>query len=67
MRTLLALGAHAYLRTMDNKNDRAQRMKQRRHVNVVAVVLAAKHARVAWTLLAHGTDYRPAGPEVIAA
>jgi transposase len=71
MRTLLVLGAHAYLRTMDKKNDRktgwARRLRARRHVNVVAVALAAKHARIAWAILAHGTDYRPAGPEVIAA
>jgi hypothetical protein len=36
-------------------------------VNVVAVALAAKHARIAWALLAHGTDYQPAGRELIAA
>jgi poly-gamma-glutamate capsule biosynthesis protein CapA/YwtB (metallophosphatase superfamily) len=42
-------------------------LKERRHVNVAAVALAAKHARVAWAILAHGTEYRPAGPEVVAA
>ena len=71
IRTLLVLGAHAYLRSMGKKNDRktawARRLKERRHVNVVAVALAAKHARIAWALLAHGTDYRPAGPELIVA
>jgi poly-gamma-glutamate capsule biosynthesis protein CapA/YwtB (metallophosphatase superfamily) len=36
-------------------------------VNVAAVALAAKHARIAWAILAHGTDYRPAAPEVVAA
>jgi transposase len=45
----------------------ARRLKERRHVNVVAVALAAKHARIAWAILAHGTEYRPAGPEVVAA
>jgi transposase len=56
---------------MDKKNDRktawARRLKERRHVNVVAVALAAKHARIAWGLLAHGTDYQPPEPELIAA
>ena len=32
-----------------------------------AVALAAKHARIAWAILAHGTEYRPPGPEVAAA
>jgi hypothetical protein len=36
-------------------------LKERRHVNVAAVALAAKHARIAWAILAHGTEYRPAG------
>jgi poly-gamma-glutamate capsule biosynthesis protein CapA/YwtB (metallophosphatase superfamily) len=36
-------------------------------VNVAAVALAAKHARIAWAILAHGTEYRPAGPEIVAA
>jgi poly-gamma-glutamate capsule biosynthesis protein CapA/YwtB (metallophosphatase superfamily) len=36
-------------------------------VNVAAVALAAKHARIAWAILAHGADYRPAAPEVVAA
>ncbi len=70
MRTLLVLGAHSYLRTMDKRNDRksawARRLKERRHVNVAAVALAAKHARVAWAILAHGTGYQPAGPEIAA-
>jgi hypothetical protein len=36
-------------------------------VNVAAVALAAKHARIAWAILAHGTDYRPASPEMVTA
>ena len=32
-----------------------------------AVALAAKHARIAWALLAHGTEYRPAGPQTAVA
>jgi transposase len=71
LRTLLVHGARAYLRVVDKKTDAksawARRLKERRHVNVAAVALAAKHARIAWAMLAHGTDYRPAGPEGIKA
>jgi transposase len=71
LRTLLVHGARAYLRVVDKKTDAksawARRLKERRHVNVAAVALAAKHARIAWAILAHGTEYRPAGPEVVAA
>jgi transposase len=71
LRTLLVHGARAALRVIDTKTDAksawARRLKERRHVNVAAVALAAKHARIAWAILAHGTDYRPAGPEVVAA
>ena len=71
LRTLLVHGARAYLRVVDKKTDAkaawARRLKKRRHVNVAAVALAAKHARIAWAILAHGTEYRPAGPEVVAA
>lgn len=71
LRTLLVHGARAYLRVVDRKTDAksawARRLKARRHVNVVAVALAAKHARIAWAILAHGTEYRPAGPQVAVA
>jgi transposase len=71
LRTLLVHGARAYLRVVDNKTDAmsawVRRLKERRHVNIAAVALAAKNARIAWAILAHGTDYRPAGPEVVAA
>jgi transposase len=71
VRTLLVHGARAYLRVVDKKMDAksawVRRLKERRHVNVATVALAAKHARIAWAILAHGTDYRPAGPEVVAA
>jgi transposase len=66
VRTLLVHGARSYLRTVDTRTDRksawARSLKTRRHVNVAAVALAAKHARVAWAILAHGTDYMPVGP-----
>ena len=71
LRTLLVHGARAYLRVVDKKTDAksawARRLKERRHVNVAAVALAAKHARIAWAMLAKGTEYRPAGPEEAAA
>lgn len=71
VRTLLVHGARAYLRVVDKKTDRksawARRVKERRHVNVAAVALAAKHARIAWAMLAKGTEYRPLNPEEVAA
>ena len=63
LRTLLVHGARSYLRVVDKKTDGksawARRLKERRHVNVAAVALAAKHARIAWAMLARGTEYRP--------
>src|SRR3984957_8376788 len=60
LRTLLVHGARAYLRVVDKKTDAksawARALKEPRHVNVAAVALAAKHARVAWAILAHGTE-----------
>jgi transposase len=71
VRTLLIHGARAYLRIVDKRTDGksawARRLKQRRHVNVVAVALAAKHARIAWAMLAKGTEYRPVSTEEAAA
>jgi transposase len=71
LRTLLVHGARAYLRVVDKKTDGksawARRLKERRHVNIAAVALAAKHARIAWAMLAQGTEYRPVQPEEAAA
>lgn len=71
LRTLLVHGARSYLRVVDKKTDAksawVRRLKERRHVNVAAVALAAKHARIAWAMLAHGTEYRPAGPQTAVA
>ena len=36
------------------------RMRERRHPNVVAVALANKNARIVWSILARGEEYRPA-------
>jgi transposase len=71
LRTLLIHGARAYLRFVERKSDAksawARRVKERRHVNVAAVALAAKHARIAWAMLAKGTEYRPVQPAEAAA
>jgi transposase len=71
LRTLLVHGARAYLRVVDKKTDGksawARRLKERRHVNIAAVALAAKHARIAWAMLVKGTEYRPVHPEEAAA
>jgi len=71
LRTLLVHGARAYLRVVgkktDAKSDWARRLMERRHVNVASVALAAKHARIAWAILAHGTEYRPANLSAVAA
>jgi transposase len=62
LRMLLVHGARALLRFVDRKTDArsvwARRLKGRRHVNIAAVALAAKHARIIWALLAKGTEYR---------
>lgn len=71
LRTLLVHGARSHLRVVDKKTDEksawARRLKERRHVNIAAVALAAKHARIAWAILAKGTEYRPARLEEAAA
>ena len=71
LRTLLVHGARAYLRVVDKKTDAksawARRLKERRHVNVAAVALAAKHARIAWAMLAKGTEYRLVDTQAAAA
>ena len=67
LRTLLVHGARAALRYVGRKSDAksawAVRVMQRRHVNVAAVALAAKQARIIWAMLAKGTEYRPSVTE----
>jgi len=62
LRMLLVHGARAHLRFVDRKNDPKslwiKGLRARHHVNVAAVALAAKHARIIWALLAKGTTYR---------
>jgi transposase len=71
LRCLLVHGARSHLRSVDRRHDAksiwAQRLKTHRHVNVAAVALAAKHARIAWALLAKGTEYKLRDAAVLAA
>jgi transposase len=64
IRTLMIHGARAVLGRAGGKQDtRSQwigRMRERRHPNVVAVALANKNARIVWSILARGEEYKPA-------
>ncbi len=64
LRTLLIHGTRAVLRITPQRSDAksrwVERLRRRRPDNVVAVALAAKHARIIWALLARGQHYRPA-------
>lgn len=64
LRTLMIHGARAVLGKAGGKRDpRSQwigQLRDRRHPNVVAVALANKNARIVWSLLARGEEYRPA-------
>jgi transposase len=61
LRTLLIHGARAALSRTQGKQDPRSRwllnMRDRRHTNIVAVALANKNARIAWSLLARATTY----------
>ena len=63
LRTLLVHGARALMRHLAGRADRKSRwvlaFKERRGFNKAVVALAAKHARILWALLAHGSTYRP--------
>ena len=62
LRTLLIHGARSVLRLTGQRTDAkscwAERLKQRRGNNIAAVALAAKHARIAWAMLARDQEYR---------
>jgi transposase len=66
LRTLLVHGARSALRTCERhraaRSVWAGRLKLRRGSNVAAVALANKNARVMWTLLSRGENYRAALP-----
>lgn len=61
LRTLLIHGARSALRAAGEKPDRCLRwasaLAKRKGMNVAAVALANKMARIAWALLAHDRDY----------
>jgi len=64
LRTLLIHGARSAVRAFQGKQDQSgnlwlQRLLGRRNVNVTAVALANKNARIVWALLALGRDYEP--------
>jgi transposase len=62
LRKLLVLGAHTVLnrlRTQGDSDAWAARLRQRRHVNITAVALANKNARIAWALMMGTEPYRP--------
>ena len=72
LRTMLIHGARAVIRQFERKPDQAdgwlKKLLARRNKNIAAVALAARNARIAWTLLAHERSYecdyvaiRPAG------
>jgi transposase len=68
LRTLLIHGARSVLQQAVRHPERAdpwlRQLLARRPVNVVAVALANKNARIAWALLAHGRSYdRDYGPQ----
>ena len=62
LRTMLIHGARAVLRKTAGKTDarslRIERMRDRRHPNVIAVAIANKNARVVWSLLSADQHYR---------
>ncbi len=64
LRTLLVHGARSALnhtaRRTDRKSRWAEELRKTKSFNQVAVALANKHARIAWSVLAHEQDYQPA-------
>src|SRR5215467_7329522 len=61
LRRILVVGAHAVLKRARHQPEKypwVARLLERRPFRVVAVALANKMARVAWTLLARGDSYR---------
>jgi transposase len=62
LRTLLIHGARSVLqgtgKRLDARSRWAERLKPRRGNNITAGVLAAKHARILWALLARDQEYR---------
>lgn len=63
LRTLLIHGARAVIRHVERQPEAAEawlgKLLARRNKNIAAVALAAKNARIAWALLAHGRQLEP--------
>jgi transposase len=63
LRTLLIHGARSVIAKLERKPDQAspwlRKLLARRNKNIAAVALAAKNARIAWALLAHGRSFQP--------
>lgn len=63
LRMLLVHGARSVIRVAEGKPGYAEswlaRLIRRRNLNVVAVALANKNARIIWALLKHERDYQP--------
>ena len=61
LRTLLIHGARSELMYTARRNDHkslwAEQLKLSKSWNKTAVALANKHARIAWSILAHDTEY----------
>jgi|OpeIllAssembly_1097287.scaffolds.fasta_scaffold03699_1 transposase len=69
VRTLLIHGARAVIQQAERRNEADSWLKRllgRRNKNVATVAVAAKNARIAWAILAHGrdydSDYQPVAP-----
>lgn len=62
LRTMLIHGARSVIAQLERKPDQAEgwlkKLLTRRNKNIAAVALAAKNARIAWALLAHGRGYQ---------
>ncbi|MCV6609586.1 MAG: IS110 family transposase [Amphritea sp.] len=62
LRTLLIHGARAVIRFIERRDDAKSRwvksLIERRGVNKAAVALAAKHARIIWSMLSNGARYK---------
>jgi transposase len=63
LRTMLIHGARSVIAQIERKPAQAdewlKKLLARRNKNIAAVALAAKNARIAWALLAHGRDFTP--------
>ena len=64
LRTLLIHGARSVIYALQRKQDRSanpwlHQLLERRNVNVAAVALANKNARIVWALLALDRQYKP--------